>query len=710
MKSSPLILAALSLRLSKLQWWQAVATAMVLGTLGILARGAEPSSAPAPAPAATEPAAIEQPTAQHRGIEQRLASDVQFLADDAREGRGIGTKGIDAAADFIADQFTRAGLKTDLWNGGPFQKFKITTGEKLGSPNRMEFVGPPPAAGGVPERIELKLTGDFMPLAIGGSGTFNLPLVFVGYGITAKHEEYDDYASVDVKGKAVIVLRHEPQLNDPHSIFEGTSHSQYAPFGRKVSNAYEHGASAVIFCDDEADILNNEKQDEQAWHKAVDRLAELHAKFKALETPSDEEIRIYHEQVDQTADDIKRISALRPKAREHVMEFDKGGTESSGRDFPVLHCRRAIVAKIVKAVLGNDLAAIEKDIDRDLKPRSSDLAAWRAVGEANVVRQEVEVKNVGGVIEGEGPLADETLVIGAHYDHLGFGGHSSMAPGVHEIHNGADDNASGTAALIEIARELAARPHKLRRRVLLLAFTGEEMGLLGSARYVREPLYPLDKTIAMLNMDMVGRLQDRKLIVYGTGTAPEFEPLIERLGKEMNFKVTMQPSGFGPSDHSSFYAQRLPVMHFFTGSHKDYHRPSDDTDKLNIAGMREVAQLVEQAAVDVAESPQRPLYQETKSTASVGGGGDRPYFGSIPDFSQDQPGYALTGVTKDGPAERAGIRGGDIIVKLGESRIGNLEDFDSALRKFKGGDRVPVAIKRGKEELTFEVTLDPPRK
>lgn len=642
-------------------------------------------------------------------VEKRLADDVRYLSDDAREGRGVGTQGINAAADFIADQFAHMGLKTDLWNGGPFQKFKITVGEKLGSPNSLEFVGPPAAEGEKPQHVALKLKTDYTPLAIGGSAKFDLPLAFVGYGITAKQEAYDDYAGLDVKGMAVIVLRHEPQQRNPHSVLDGTNHTPYALFSRKVSNAYEHGAAAVIFCNDEAEIQKQLDDFERRWQAAVDQLAEQHAKFKAIEKPSAEEIAKYHEQVNKAADDIKRLAASLRDARSEVLPFAGAGNDAGGRDLPIVYCRREIIEKIIRSATGTDLAKLEAEIDQDLKPRSQLLGTWRVEGETNVVRQEAEAKNIGAVLEGEGPLADETLVIGAHYDHLGYGGSGSLKHGSKEIHNGADDNASGTAVLLEVARTLAARPKKLPRRVLFLAFTGEELGLLGSARYVREPLYPLDKTIAMLNMDMVGRLDDRKLIVYGTGTAPEFDPLVERLGKRYDFKVTKQPSGFGPSDHSSFYAQRIPVMHFFTGNHKDYHTPTDDFEKINVAGMREVDQFVTEIAVTVAETEQRPLYQETKSAKRAGGGGDRPYFGSIPDFAQDQPGYALTGVTKDGPAERAGIRGGDIIVKLGESRIGNLEDFDSALRKFKAGDRVPVVVKRGKEELTLEVTLDPPR-
>ncbi len=684
--------------------------AALAGSLG-LARLTVPGAAIAADVADSAATTAAAPTAAGANdpaeVEMRLADDARYLAADEREGRGVGTQGLEAAADFIAKEFAKAGLKTDLWNGGPFQKFNITTGQSLGSPNSLAFVGPKPNSATDELRFELSLETDFTPLAIGGSGTFDLPLVFVGYGITANKEEYDDYAGVDVKGKAVLVLRHEPQQGNPHSVFEGTEPSRHAAFARKASNAYEHGAAAVIFCSDEHDLRKSAANWEKRWRAAVDELAQQQAKLKGLEHPTDETLLPLRDQIDHTADDIQRAAAAWRNAPREVLKFDGAGNQSSGRDMPVLYCARHFAEQVVKAATGEELGAIEAGIDKDLKPHSLELAGWRATGITNVMQRKVEAKNVGAVLEGAGPLSDETLIIGAHYDHLGFGGSDSRSPGSKEIHNGADDNASGAASLIEIARRLAARPEKLPRRVLFLAFTGEEMGLLGSAHYVREPLYPLDKTVAMLNMDMVGRLTDRKLIVYGTGTSSQFEPLVEQFAKQQDFKLTKHASGFGPSDQSSFYAAHIPVLHFFTGSHADYHLPSDDFEKLNISGMREIEELVTRMAVAVCESPKRPDYLEIRPV--VRGGGDRPYFGSIPDFAQDKPGYALTGVAKDSPAQRAGIRAGDVIVRLGESRIGNLEDFDSALRKFKAGERVPVVVRRGESEQTLEVTLDPPR-
>lgn len=639
-------------------------------------------------------------------VEQRLGDAVRYLSSDELEGRGVGTKGLDAAADFIATGFRAAGLQTELYDGGPFQKFRMSTGSSLGGKNRLQFVGPP--VDGRPAELTLELGRDFNPLTLGASAAFDLPVVLVGYGITAPDEKYDDYSGVDVKGKAVIVLRHEPQQANPHSVFNGREHSPHAPFVRKVANAYEHGAAAVIFCADQFDIDKTVAQWEQRWQTALDDLSEANHKFKEIASPTPEERKAHAAKIARLVESIKSAQDQLGEARNPLLAFDGAGPGGDGRQLPVVYCRRSLIERMVKSSGGVELAELERRIDHDLKPQSQELAGWRAVGEVEVVRKEADVKNVVAVLAGHGPLAEETIVIGAHYDHLGWGGPDSAAPGAHEIHNGADDNASGAAALVEVARQLASLQEKLPRRIVLVAFTGEERGLIGSARYVREPIVPLEKTVAMLNMDMVGRLVDNKLIVYGSGTAKEFDPLVDRLGKEHGFQITKHPEGFGPSDHSSFYAKKIPVLHFFTGTHTDYHRPSDDAEKVNLPGMRRVVAAVVASAVELAQAPSRPSYLETKAPRQ-GRGGDRPYFGSIPDFAQDQPGYALMGVSKDSPAERAGLKAGDIIVQLGESRIGNLDDFDSALRKFKAGNKVPVTVRRGKEEVKLDVTLDPPR-
>jgi hypothetical protein len=541
-----------------------------------------------------------------------------------------------------------------------------------------------------------------------GSNEFDLPLVFAGYGITAKDKGYDDYDGLDVHGKAVILLRHEPQRDNPHSPFDGVKTSDYATFRHKVSNAFEHGAGAVIFTTDEFDIRSNVAVTRKQWQEAVDRLVKEYAEFKGAEKPSPEEIERQRVRIDELTRQISLWSEKLRAEYDPMLPFNAAESDRRGRSFPVLYCQRSFLDPLVTAALGVDLATLEHRIDDGLKPQSRAMEGWSVRGRADVRRTEATVKNVLAILPGEGPLAEEYVVLGAHYDHLGMGGPGSLEPNSHAVHNGADDNASGVAVLLEVARELAARPKKPRRSVVFIAFTGEEEGLLGSAYYVQNPVFPLEKTVAMVNMDMVGRLRDDKLIVLGAATSGRFEGLLEGLNARHHFQLTRTSDGLGPSDQASFYARKIPVMHFFTGTHADYHRPTDDFDKLNIAGMRRVAAMVADTVETLAQEQARPEYVAV-APPPARGKGTRPYFGSMPDFGGNGEGYHLGGVTPGGPAQRAGLAGGDSIVQFGDSKIGNLEDFDNALRKYHGGDRVRVTVLRDGREQTFEVTLDPPR-
>ena len=635
----------------------------MLGMFGMLggiaawpmARGVEEAATVVEAPSVRAP--IPQAPLQEHAL-KRLRSNVEWLAAPEREGRGPGTAGIEAAAEWVGEQFVDLGLTTVAEATGPFQPFEMTLDAKLGPPaeNTAELVGPPDAAGSR-RVIPLELGRDFTPLAIGGSGPFDLPLMFAGYGITAPAEKYDDYAPLAAGGKeaAVIVLRQEPQKDDPHGAFEGNQTSQHAALVRKVANASEHEAAMLVFSND-------------------------------------------------TDDD------------DTLLAFNRAGEGSEGRTMPVLHVRRSLLDEAVKAGLGRSLTEIQRGIDDTLEPASGSLEGWRIRGTTAIERVTSRGRNVLGLLAGKGrkagpdsPAIDpaETVVLGAHYDHLGFGGVNSAAPGEHAVHHGADDNASGTALMMEVARRLTAAD-PLPRSVLFIAFSGEERGLLGSAHYTANPAVPLADTVAMVNLDMVGRLDGNKVIVHGTGTGTGFDALIDRLVAARGLEVAKEPGGFGPSDHSSFYAKKIPVFHIFTGSHADYHRPTDTADRVNYEGLTRLADLVTDVVRELAEAPTRPAYIEVAST-QFARGGDRPYFGSIPDFGKPGGGYAISGVSKDSPAARGGLEGGDLIVRLGGSAVTNLDDFDSALRKHKAGDAVPVVVVRGGVEVTLEVTLDPPR-
>jgi len=353
--------------------------------------------------------------------------------------------------------------------------------------------------------------------------------------------------------------------------------------------------------------------------------------------------------------------------------------------------------------------------------RQAALRGDRAFLAAALQPQAVEARNVAALLPGSDPtLADEVLIIGAHYHHLGFGGEGSLDPDSREIHNGADDNASGTSGLIEIARLLSEGDRRPARSVLFLAFTAEESGLWGSSHYVRNPLLPIAQTVAMLNMDMIGRLEGGTLVVHGVGTAEEWTDVLlaanESTARPLSIAVT--PEGFGPSDHSSFYGEGLPVLHFFSNTHVDYHRPSDDWEKVDMEGLARIVDLVIEVSFDVAGvsgsderialtpiEPDLAAAHGQDPSASTTGGGYGPYLGTIPDMVPVDSGLRLTGVREGSPAAIAGIRGGDIVVEFGGNVVGDIYTYTYALQEHEPGDAVEIVVLRDGERLTLTAVL-----
>jgi hypothetical protein len=315
------------------------------------------------------------------------------------------------------------------------------------------------------------------------------------------------------------------------------------------------------------------------------------------------------------------------------------------------------------------------------------------------------VKNIVGILPGRGDLAGQVIVIGAHYDHLGRGGPGSLDPdstGV--IHNGADDNASGTAALLETARLLRTRLSGDRRTLVFVAFTAEELGTIGSLYYVRHPVFPDDSTAAMVNFDMVGRLRNGRLLALGAESAPEFTPLLDSLNGAYGFDLHASGDGWGPSDQQSFYGEKIPVIQFFTDLHEQYHRVSDDADLINNEGIAKIATYAADFIADLATRPERPTYVSKPRPAPVSYGSGAS-MGTIPDMASSPGGVRLTGVREGGPAQQAGIQGGDIIIRIGDYEVKDLYAMTNALGKYKPGDVVTVVVKRGDETKECSVTL-----
>jgi Zn-dependent M28 family amino/carboxypeptidase len=341
------------------------------------------------------------------------------------------------------------------------------------------------------------------------------------------------------------------------------------------------------------------------------------------------------------------------------------------------------------------------------------------------------------VIEGSDPvLKNEAIVIGAHYDHLGRGGDGSLAPSSSEIHHGADDNASGTAGVLELARIFSAQRSKLKRTLVFIAFSGEEEGLLGSNYYVNHPLVPLAKTVAMINMDMIGRMKDGKLVIGGVGTAKEWRQLINQANTAQTmtvaanaggptpkgvpivvsangrpimsvdpkggFDLALNEDGYGPSDHSSFYSKQVPVLFFWTGTHNDYHKPSDTFDKINYNDEARILTMVARIVRDIDSADQRLTYTTAKSDPPRGGG-FRVYLGTIPNYADSSDGLLIDGVRDDSPAAKAGLKAGDRVVKIGSREVKNVYDYTYALGEMKAGQEYVIEVVRGSEKLTLKI-------
>ena len=324
--------------------------------------------------------------------------------------------------------------------------------------------------------------------------------------------------------------------------------------------------------------------------------------------------------------------------------------------------------------------------------------------EAGVADRATE--NVVAILPGRDPrLARQDIVIGAHFDHLGNGPFGSTAHGdsVHLIHHGADDNASGTAGVLEIARLLAARRPRPARTIVFVLFSGEEEGALGSAWYADHPDIAMDSTLAMLNLDMVGRMRDHRLLVLGARSATEWPSLLDSVDAPYHLEVHASGTGWGPSDQNSFYAKQRPVLHFFTDLHPDYHAPADTWDKINADGIETIAHLVADLAGRLAARGTPLTF--VNAPPPVMASGERAYLGSIPDMTSEPGGVKLSGVTAGSPAESGGLKAGDVITGIGGDTIANLNDMQNALVKHHPGDTVAITVRRGDQVVPLTVIL-----
>jgi len=371
---------------------------------------------------------------------------------------------------------------------------------------------------------------------------------------------------------------------------------------------------------------------------------------------------------------------------------------------PVFSVRRP-VAEALLAGSGASLEELQRASDAG-RPGSRALAT-RADVVADVAPKRALSANVAAILPGSDPAA-AAVVIGAHYDHLGLGLSGSLDPKPEgKIHHGADDNASGVAGLLELSRRLSGRPAPARS-IVFAAFGAEELGTLGSSYFVKNPPLPADRIAAMLNLDMVGRLRDSALDVHGVGTSPVWRPLVEEANRATALKLRWHEGGFGPSDHNSFYVAGKPVLFVFTGVHADYHKPGDTADKIDPAGIARIADLLEGVVNGLAATSAPVEFTRVsaeKEPLAAPARGARVYVGGIPDYASETPGVAISGVTPGSPAEKAGLQGGDVIVRFGGKEIRNIYDYTYALGERKPGEAVEMVVKRAGAEVTLQVTL-----
>jgi hypothetical protein len=386
---------------------------------------------------------------------------------------------------------------------------------------------------------------------------------------------------------------------------------------------------------------------------------------------------------------------------------------------------RATLDEILAAGKWKSVKEIEAAIDDKLKPQSFELTGWKADARVTVDRKDVACKNVVGVLEGAGPLKDETVVIGAHYDHVGYGlwGSAGGKDAAGKIHYGADDNASGTTGLMELARRFGAQKNRQGRRLVFIAFSGEEHGLDGSRFYCKEPLFPLDKTATMINLDMIGRtkpvptdwlgLFEKKdrLIVYGTGTGDGFDKLVDVAAKTIDLRVTKLPGGTGPSDHDSFYRKSIPVMFLYTGTHPEYHKPTDVPEKIDVPGMKKMTDFTELLLDDVLARETKPKYVVvgggwTDPTEPRPRGPAGPRLGVAPDYAYEGEGLRLESVSPGGVAEKSGLKDGDVIVEVAGKPVKNITGYMAAMGGQKLGTTIDIVVERKGQKLTLKAKLE----
>ena len=492
------------------------------------------------------------------------------------------------------------------------------------------------------------LDKDFRPFSFSANTTLEADVAYCGYGFDINRKEFSwyDYEGIDVNGKWVLILRADPELDNDESLF-----IPYAKDRDKVLTAKDKGAAGVLFV---SGVEYNKK----------DELAKL--------------------------------------------QLDQMGTNSG---LPVFHITRSFANEILKKS-GQTIEDMESRLIKTKNPMPFDCDV-SITGISEVEFKKVKTQNVIGYLEGSDPvLKNQIVLIGGHYDHLGFGGPNSgsRAPGEHKVHYGADDNASGVASVVEIAEKLAANKASLKRSVVVMAFAGEELGLLGSKYFTGNPPVELEKIVTVINIDMVGRMKEtNELMVGGTGTSVEGEDLLNALVEGTGIKLAMSPNGFGPSDHASFYVEEIPVFFISTGAHEDYHTPRDVIEAINFEGLKLLDDFIYTLSANLISRDSSLTFQEAGPMQQADNSRRRSgvTLGIMPSFTNtDNKGLGVDGVTPGKPAYLGGIKKGDIITAIEGKEITNIYDYMARMSKLEFGKTITVDVMREGKKQVFLIQLE----
>ncbi|MFL2989971.1 MAG: M28 family peptidase [Candidatus Neomarinimicrobiota bacterium] len=554
--------------------------------------------------------------------EKDIMKHIRFLSDDKRAGRYPGTRGSKDVIAYLINQLKSYGVQP-AGEGSSFkQTFSILDSVKIGRNNSLKINDRP-----------LNIEKDYIPLWFSGNSSVSAEVVFAGYGINLITDSlvWNDYKDLNVDGKWVMVMRHSPERENPHSVY-----APHSDLHKKMIEARDRGAAGIIF-------------------------------------------------ISQVED-----STLIPF--KYIPGYSKSG-------IPAIQIDNEVADNILNSV-GSSRKIIQDKMNNNLKPESFKISNIK-------ISANVELKNIysraanviGKIVSRNHKYRDEYVIIGAHFDHLGYGGpgSGSLKPDTNAIHNGANDNASGTAGLIELAHKLQNNRQLLKRSILLIGFDAEERGLLGSKYFIQNPTVEKSNIVTMINMDMIGKMKDSTVVIGGVGTSPIFEKILDSLSIDSGLKFEFNQAGYGPSDHASFYSENIPVLFFFTGDYdNNYHLPEDDWQSINLKGERQILNVIHNLVIDISRQNLKPSFtlagpkkQQTQRN------NNKIKLGIIPHYGGTIDGLKIDKIyDPNGPAARAGIRSGDIIKSINKKPVKDIYEYMKRIKDLKKGQSVSMDIKR----------------